>query len=602
MVERLCDFRENNLISPLGRGELEFVFGTENLKTILEKINNNKYGSYLIGGAVGTGKSSLINIVLGQAEKKILQVNIKFYSEIDSNDNFLRVVMEELIASIDKDTSIVKGEELNRKIAACKRWLYYDEDEQNIEEQEDAQGEEAKAEVATGIESNISAGVKFSLSSFFADLKARMTKEKTKVEKSENRCKKIITRSKREENRIEQIISLINELNDVKVVLVYDELDKMNIDILETWFAKYKNLFLEKNFFNFFLVSNQMYARYSNSDFWMNPLYTCFSGVYYMKLLGFEDTLKYCCMIFSNTLYGRGLAIYYNTLGNYRLINVRTEDTYNYFVAFKGYILKEIIKTIDELGYESHFHDILVGRVKRVIEAVTIMKDTDIEALDQNWSDTYDVWPRCSDIKNMVIEEIRALDDKLLDETDGKVRFNRYHFMEKSYDIFETIQSRGRDYGANVDLSHIHVRDMYRWIDADGFMMHRQMTFLSKDVRVKKVGENRPENYGNILMKIILANLHVREMQVVILERERGNESFYIGDIEYTGIVFAKKEEYTVAYYVDRGSYKSECYRAIEELIEGAKKIGVSVKSMKIDKYMNVERDISEIIERYNKL
>lgn len=366
-----------------------------------------------------------------------MQVNIKFYSEIDSNDNFLRVVMEELIASIDKDTSIVKGEELNRKIAACKRWLYYDEDEQNIEEQEDAQGEEAKAEVATGIESNISAGVKFLLSSFFADLKARMTKEKTKVEKSENRCKKIITRSKREENRIEQIISLINELNDVKVVLVYDELDKMNIDILETWFAKYKNLFLEKNFFNFFLVSNQMYARYSNSDFWMNPLYTCFSGIYYMKLLGFEDTLKYCCMIFSNTLYGRGLAIYYNTLGNYRLINVRTEDTYNYFVAFKGYILKEIIKTIDELGYESHFHDILVGRVKRVIEAVTIMKDTDIEALDQNWSDTYDVWPRCSDIKNMVIEEIRALDDKLLDETDGKVRFNRYHFMEKSYDIFE---------------------------------------------------------------------------------------------------------------------------------------------------------------------
>lgn len=71
MVERLCDFRENNLISPLGRGELEFVFGTENLKTILEKLNNNKYGSYLIGGAVGTGKSSLINIVLGQAEKKI---------------------------------------------------------------------------------------------------------------------------------------------------------------------------------------------------------------------------------------------------------------------------------------------------------------------------------------------------------------------------------------------------------------------------------------------------------------------------------------------------------------------------------------------------
>ena len=37
-------------------------------------------------------------------------------------------------------------------------------------------------------------------------------------------------------------------------------------------------------------------------------------------------------------------------------------------------------------------------------------------------------------------------------------------------------------------------------------------------------------------------------------------------------------------------------------LMEEAKKLGVSVKSMRIDKHMNVERDISEIIERYNRL
>lgn len=603
MEERLCDFRDNNLIRPLNKEELEFVFGTENLKSIAGKLNDNKYGSYLIGGAVGTGKSSLINIVLGLSKKDVMLVNIRFYNESDGYDNFLRVVMGALIDSIEKDSSIQMNEEFVLKIAACKNWVYYDKEEKNVGEEEDSQQEEARAEMAAGLENNISVGVGLKkFFSFFTGVTTRASKENTQVDKSEKRCKKIVTETKREENRIKQIISIINELKDIQVVLVYDELDKMNVDILEKWFAKYKNLFLEESFFNFFLVNDNMYARYGNSDFWVNPLYTCFSGVYYMKLLGFDESLKYCCMMYSNTSYIKGLAIYYNTLGNYRLINARCEDGYYNIDAIKGYILKKVVSKLDRLGYEPHICDILVGRVKRVIETVTVMKEIAIDELNKNWSDSYDVWPRYLDIREMVIEEIRTLDDKLITEIDGSEIFNRYEFIGKQYEILRVIGSKGREYGDDMDFRDIHVRDMYSWIDEEETMAQTSMFFLPKKIKVKEVGENRTENYGNILMKIILANLNEREIQVLILERERGNESFEADDIEYTGIVFLTKGEFTVAYYVDRGSYKSDGYRAIQDLKEGAKKLGVSVQSMKIDRYMNVESEIDEIIDRYNRL
>ena len=45
----------------------------------------------------------------------------------------------------------------------------------------------------------------------------------------------------------------------MNVVVIYDELDKMNEDILGVLFSKYKELFVEKDIFNFFIVNDTIY-------------------------------------------------------------------------------------------------------------------------------------------------------------------------------------------------------------------------------------------------------------------------------------------------------------------------------------------------------
>lgn len=45
----------------------------------------------------------------------------------------------------------------------------------------------------------------------------------------------------------------------MNVVVIYDELDKMNEDILGVLFSRYKELFVEKDIFNFFVVNDTIY-------------------------------------------------------------------------------------------------------------------------------------------------------------------------------------------------------------------------------------------------------------------------------------------------------------------------------------------------------
>lgn len=79
----------------------------------------------------------------------------------------------------------------------------------------------------------------------------------------ENReIKKSISLTKIEHDRIKDILNIIRQLDNLNTIFIFDELDKMNIDVLESLFEKYKCLFVENNIFNFFLVDDEMYLKY----------------------------------------------------------------------------------------------------------------------------------------------------------------------------------------------------------------------------------------------------------------------------------------------------------------------------------------------------
>ena len=53
-------------------------------------------------------------------------------------------------------------------------------------------------------------------------------------------------------------------------------------------------------------------------------------------------------------------------------------------------------------------------------------------------------------------------------------------------------------------------------------------------------------------------------------------------------------------YYVDRGSYDSDSFDAMEKLVNVSNQYGVDVKKMKIENYIDLNKDIRHIVKKYN--
>ena len=69
-MSKLYEARRSNLSNPLTKDEVGYTFNCENINYIINNIDEEKYGSYLIGGIVGTGKSSLVDIAAAYSKKK----------------------------------------------------------------------------------------------------------------------------------------------------------------------------------------------------------------------------------------------------------------------------------------------------------------------------------------------------------------------------------------------------------------------------------------------------------------------------------------------------------------------------------------------------
>ena len=87
-MSKLYEARRSNLSNPLTKDEVGYTFNCENINYIINNIDEEKYGSYLIGGIVGTGKSSLVDIAAAYSKKKTLTIHVNFYNEKEIIENF----------------------------------------------------------------------------------------------------------------------------------------------------------------------------------------------------------------------------------------------------------------------------------------------------------------------------------------------------------------------------------------------------------------------------------------------------------------------------------------------------------------------------------
>ena len=104
-MSKLYEARRSNLSNPLTKDEVGYTFNCENINYIINNIDEEKYGSYLIGGIVGTGKSSLVDIAAAYSKKKTLTIHVNFYNEKEITD-------EEILSSFKFNDSVIEKPKL----------------------------------------------------------------------------------------------------------------------------------------------------------------------------------------------------------------------------------------------------------------------------------------------------------------------------------------------------------------------------------------------------------------------------------------------------------------------------------------------------------
>jgi hypothetical protein len=514
--------------------------------------------------------------------------------------------MESLIDELEKTKISLQYEGLEGKLERCKKGLYY-----NIEEQyEEGESKKSSVNQKNNEKVKLYSKIGVALNKIFVFSTGGEAEKSDDINISngkENNKNKTITMTKLEENREKEIASILEMIKYQQIIFVYDELDKMNVDILQKLFSKFKSLFVEKRIFNFFLVNDEMFIKYSKNDMIENAFFTYFSGFYYLPLLSLKESLRYSMMMFGETDYLRGISNYYQCLGNYRLINSNYNSPHiEKMVVIKAFILKKLIDKINVPYLEECYVDVLNRKIKRTIEEMIRLREFVVGQLVdylENKSYSVIIWPSYEEIIRLVIHEVKLIVSDTLREKDGKIIFDGSILYEEYNKIEKmALSNRNEEFGQEESYE-IQISDMYEGMKKEYKFHNKHIFYLNDKIIPVEVAENDPESYKESLINIMKANLEERAMQIIVLKRERSDEeSFDEEDYEYTGIVVIEKGKFQIAYYVDRGSYKFDRYDAINELIDEANNIGVSVAKLKIKKRLNIKENIGLIVHQYNTL
>lgn len=603
-MSKLYEARKCTLTKPLSKEEIGYVYNSKVISPIIEDIKKKKYGSYLIGGVVGTGKSSQVEIATNYAIKNPLIIHVKFYNEKECIDEFEKVLLIAIMNAIKEEQIDEELEGLSLLINECEKNLNYTISE--TEQEEKIRGREKKNNriKKSSIGSKIGAAVN---EIFYSDVytSAEVEEEESRSAFEDKQYKNTITLTKIQKTQLEYIYKILDNISNVNVVVIYDELDKMNEDILGVLFSRYKELFVEKDIFNFFVVNDTIYKKYSNTNILQNPTYSYFMGIYYVPLLSLEETFRYSKLMFGETQYINGLVSYYLCIGNYRMLNQKYLSSYTKsdIDVIKAYVHKKTVEKLNRSYFNDYMRDVLIRKVKAVIEKIITIRIFEIKNLAEklsNESKEIEVWPDYETIADCIIEVMKEICPEAIEVKQKEVTVKGEKLVDNYYLFEETIEDDRRETFTDIEKNSIQLSDMYSFMTKTYHRMDTEIPYLSRDIIPLKVADNETNSYREALINILYANLLEKGVQVIVIRRERGEESYYANDFEYTGMVIVDKGTFEIAYYVERGSYDSDGKDAVDGLINEAERLGVHVARLTATERINIEKEIKCIVDRYN--
>ena len=602
-MSRLFQSRKRTITKPLNKNEIGYVFSSKFVSILIDDIKKKKYGSYLIGGIVGTGKSSQVEIASNFAIKNPLIIHVKFSNREECINEFEKILMIELIKAIKEKEIDKESKALSDIVELCEASLRYSVNETEQEENIREKGKKINKTQKESFGGKIGATLNRILHINTYGLSE--TEEEKGQNLSENKLyRNMVTRTKIQSTQLEYVYQLLDVLSNEDIIVIYDELDKIDEDILQILFAKYKALFVEKDIFSFFVVNDIVYKKYSTSNLLQNPIYSYFMGMYYIPLLNFEEELRYSKMMFDEKHFISGLVTYYLCLGNYRIINQKYLSSYSNkkLDVVKAYVLQKAIEKMSLSYFDDFMRDMFIRKTKTTIETVIAVRNFQIIELAEEMKKEYEeakIWPDYSSIISCIIEIMgnvcseAVIVNREIITIKGEEFINNYHFIE------ELIKDDRRESLSEDQKEMIQLSDMYSCKVRD-CPANREIVFLSTEIIPLRVANNNPSSYREILVNLLYTNLMEKGIQVIVIRRARGEKSFYPNDFEYTGMVIVDKGSFEVAYYVNKGSTVSEKNEAIEELICEAEKLNINVAYLTATEHIDIDKDMGCIVGRYN--
>lgn len=602
-MSRLFQARKSTITKPLNKNEIGYVFSSKFVSLLIDDIKKKKYGSYLIGGIVGTGKSSRVEIATNFAIKNPLIIHVKFSNREECINEFEKILMIELIKAIKEKEIDKESKVLSEIVESCEASLRYSVNETEQEENIREKGKKINKTQKESFGGKIGATLDRILNINIHGLSE--TEEEKGQNLSENKLyRNMVTRTKIQSTQLEYVYQLLDVLSNEDIIVIYDELDKIDEDILQILFAKYKTLFVEKDIFSFFVVNDIVYKKYSTSNLLQNPIYSYFMGIYYIPLLNFEEELRYSKMMFDEKHFISGLVTYYLCLGNYRIINQKYLSSYRNekLDVVKAYVLIKAIEKMSLSYFDDFMRDMFIRKTKAAIETVIAVRNFQIIELAEEMKKEYEeakIWPDYSLIICCIIEIMGNICPEAVIVNREIITIKGEEFINNYYFIEELIKDDRRESLSEDQKEMIQLSDMYSCKVRD-CPANREIVLLSTEIIPLRVADNNSSSYREILVNLLYTNLMEKGIQVIVIRRAIGEESFYPNDFEYTGMVIVDKGSFEVAYYVNKGSTDSEKSEAIEALICEAKKLNINVAYLTATEHIDIDKDMGCIVGRYN--
>lgn len=578
MIEKF----KKSLVSPLENEELHIFNSTYLSETcinnILQVINEEIYGIYVIGGFRGVGKTSIINLCSKKYSKSnLIRVTINC-NKLVGVESFIYFFIEELyqqVHDLNLDNDILKELEdikininnvvLNKRTNRKNAYVERKNQEDNTKKIQNAYGFKL---------------FKDTFSLFNKKELVRLNKNTESVSDTNDIVQEI------EERRekfilIDRIVKVVNKIcrnaGSYNILLIVDEMDKQDEKIIEELLSCYKNLFFNTNMITFFVVDTLQYIRINSGNLLDNKMLNYITKSIYIPTLNKDELRDYLYREFDIDNYEEVIIINYLSQGIYRKLNVykylngyRERETFN-----KAYLYYEVSKELENLSLPLYIKDLLLIIFKDIIEELFVYGEIKLNDIKRYLIESKNKYYYKFSLDKLLISLKKVFNDTLILKHVYLLRDDIVYMLNEDINLKMQFEYRNKKIIYDTKLSYIN-----KYID-------------ELEPIYVKVSNNNPDDYRYIIRLIQTISNEIKNIYFIKKITDFGES--------YSVAIEVNKDIGQVMYVVEDFSFSYECFYAIKALNEYFEEVQITIPWVEIDDEP-IKENIKYIREKVKKI